>query len=172
MPRGMFDIKVTGLQEFIKELKNIEANYSEIMLESLKAQEQVVETKIRQNWTTMTGGRTGDYVHDSVGSSAVFSKQSDNTVLGTVGVYHMDAVAAAHDKTDKDLNAAQIAYWVEFGTSGLRGGGRKKKGVTYNEEDLITVSPRPFISNAFYQTLDEQMDAFKARFNELMDKQR
>lgn len=86
-----------------------------------------------------------------------------------MGVYKLDAVDAAYGKTSKDLNAAQIAYWVEYGTSRLKTGGRKVKGVDYEDEDLITVAARPFISNAYYTSINDQNSAFKATFNKLMD---
>ena len=61
---------------------------------------------------------------------------------------------------------------VEFGTSRLRNGGRKKKGVNYDDSQLINVAGVPFISNAFYSSLNEQQDAFKVEFNRLADQYR
>ena len=117
----------------------------------------------------MVGGTPGGYVFSSVGQSVAMSKSDPYTVVGTVGVYKIDSVSVQFGKTEKDLNAAQIAYWVEFGTSRLRNGGRKKKGVNYDDSQLINVAGVPFISNAFYSSLNEQQDAFKVEFNRLAD---
>ena len=120
----------------------------------------------------MVGGQPGGYVFSSVGQSVAMSKSEPYTVVGTVGVYKIDSVSVQFGKTEKDLNAAQIAYWVEFGTSRLRNGGRKKKGVNYDDSQLINVAGVPFISNAFYSSLNEQQDAFKVEFNRLADQYR
>ena len=62
-------------------------------------------------------------------------------------------------------------FQLEFGTSRLRRG-RKKEGTVYKDEDLITVGGVPFISTAFYSSLDEQQAAFKAEFNRIADSYR
>ena len=121
------------------------------------------------NWVSMVGGTPGGYVFSSVGQSVVMSKSDPYTALGTVGVYKIDRVSAEFGKTEKNLNAAQIAYWVEFGRSRLKNGGRKKTGVTYDDSKLTNVDGIPFISNAFYSSLNEQQDAFKVEFNRLAD---
>lgn len=172
MARGLFTIKSTGLKEFIAEMNNLAEQMPEISRQALIAQQKVVEDKIKTNWVSMVGGSSGGYVYNSVGQSTSFSKIEKSTILGTVGVYNMDVVNSAFGVTGKDLNAAQIAYWTEFGTSRLRSGTRKVKGLEYNEEDLIQVGPKPFISNAFYSSLDEQQKAFKLEFNKLAEKHR
>lgn len=117
----------------------------------------------------MVGGSVSGYVYNSVGQSTAISKLNPADVVGTVGVYNLDKVNVAFGITKKELNAAQIAYWVEFGTSRLRSGNRKTKGLEYSDEDLVSISAVPFISNAFYSSLDEQQDAFKITFNKLID---
>ena len=169
MARGLVTVELKGMKEFVKEMEQVVEEFPEITREALSAQEEVIEKAIRQNWVS-TGGRVGDFVYDSVGQSTAFSKLNPADVVGTVGVYNIESVASSHGKTSKDLNAAQIAYWLEFGTSRLRGGGRKVKGVEYSEEQLISTTPRPFISTAFYSTIVEQEKAFTERFNQLADR--
>jgi len=171
MAKGLFSVTSTGLKEFIKEMEALADAIPEISLKALAEQEKVVQERIKTNWVSMVGGTPGGYVFSSVGQSVAMSKSDPYTVVGTVGVYKIDSVSVQFGKTEKDLNAAQIAYWVEFGTSRLRSG-RKKKGVTYNDADLITVGGVPFISNAFYSSLDEQQAAFKAEFNRIADSYR
>lgn len=172
MAKGLFSLTSTGLKEFIKEMEALADAIPEISLKALAEQERVVQARIKTNWVSMVGGTPGGYVFSSVGQSVAMSKSDPYTVVGTVGVYKIDSVSVQFGKTEKDLNAAQIAYWVEFGTSRLRNGGRKKKGVNYDDEQLINVAGVPFISNAFYSSLSEQQDAFKVEFNRLADQYR
>ena len=172
MAKGLFSVTSTGLKEFIKEMEALADAIPEISLKALAEQEKVVQERIKTNWVSMVGGTPGGYVFSSVGQSVAMSKSDPYTVVGTVGVYKIDSVSVQFGKTEKDLNAAQIAYWVEFGTSRLRNGGRKKKGVNYDESQPINVAGVPFISNAFYSSLNEQQDAFKVEFNRLADQYR
>ena len=172
MAKGLFSLTSTGLKEFIEEMEALADAIPEINLKALAEQEKVVQERIKTNWVSMVGGTPGGYVFSSVGQSVAMSKSDPYTVVGTVGVYKIDSVSVQFGKTEKDLNAAQIAYWVEFGTSRLRNGGRKKKGVNYDDSQLINVAGVPFISNAFYSSLNEQQDAFKVEFNRLADQYR
>lgn len=172
MAKGLFSLTSTGLKEFIEEMEALADAIPEISLKALAEQEKVVQERIKTNWVSMVGGTPGGYVFSSVGQSVAMSKSDPYTVVGTVGVYKIDSVSVQFGKTEKDLNAAQIAYWVEFGTSRLRNGGRKKTGVTYDDSQLINVAGVPFISNAFYSSLNEQQDAFKVEFNRLADQYR
>lgn len=172
MAKGLISLTSTGLKDFIAEMEALTDAIPEISLKALAVQEQLVQEKIKSNWVSMVGGQPGGYVFSSVGQSVAMSKSEPYTVMGTVGVYKIDSVSVQFGKTEKDLNAAQIAYWVEFGTSRLRNGGRKKKGVNYDDSQLINVAGVPFISNAFYSSLNEQQDAFKVEFNRLADQYR
>ena len=172
MAKGLFSLTSTGLKEFIEEMEALADAIPEISLKALAEQEKVVQERIKTNWVSMVGGTPGGYVFSSVGQSVAMSKSDPYTVVGTVGVYKIDSISVQFGKTEKDLNAAQIAYWVEFGTSRLRNGGRKKKGVNYDDSQLINVAGVPFISNAFYSSLNEQQDAFKVEFNRLADQYR
>lgn len=170
MTRAFVSVKNSGLTEIADYLDQLGDKFDEITYQSVQSMQDVVVERIKVNWTTMIGGQTSGYVYDSIGMSTANSKNDDHVVLGTMGVYKLDAVDAAHGKTAKDLNAAQIAYWVEYGTSRLKNGGRKVKGVDYSDEDMISVAPQPFIGNAFYTSVNEQNSAFKIKFNELVDK--
>ena len=172
MAKGLVTVTSSGLKEFITEMEDLVDAFPEIIMKALAEQEKVVQERIKTNWVSMVGGTPGGYVFSSVGQSVAMSKSDPYTVVGTVGVYKIDSVSVQFGKTEKDLNAAQIAYWVEFGTSRLRNGGRKKKGVNYDDSQLINVAGVPFISNAFYSSLNEQQDAFKVEFNRLADQYR
>lgn len=179
MPRGLISLKSYGLKELVEELNGLVEQIPEVSKKALQSQLEVVEAKIKINWVSMVGGSLGGYVYNSVGQSTALSKNNDTDVVGTVGVYNLDAVASQFQQVYKIgpkkgqkktlMNAAQIAYWVEFGSARLKTGNRKTTGLEYNEEDLISISAKPFISNAFYSSLDEQQEAFKITFNKLID---
>lgn len=170
--RGLIELQSKGLTEFINELDGFANEFPEISREALKAQEQVIANKIRQNWVSLAGGKTGDFVYSSIGLSTELSKLNSYSVVGTVGVYKLDTIDAKFGRVKSDLNAAQIAYWVEFGTSRLKSGARKNAKIEYSPEQLITVTPKVFISNALYSTFSEQEEAFIKRFNEVADQYR
>lgn len=166
MARSMITITGGGFQDWIDEIDKASEEMPEIMLGALKARQTVIEDAIRSQYVSIGGSQNG-FIYESVGQSANYSKQNPVDVVGTIGVYDMDSVKAAFDKTDKDLNAAQLAYWIENGTTRLRMGGRKKKGVEYPDEMLVTVQPKPFITTAVYTSWDQAEKAFNTEFNKL-----
>lgn len=169
----MSKLKITvegnGLKDLIKDLDKLSVEYPEILKQSFEAQQEVIEQATKDNWVSMVGGRSTDRVYESVGRS---TKQDSgtNNAYGTVGVYKLDYVEAKHGTTEQDLTAAQIAYWVENGTTRLRSGARKRPGVEYEEQDLISVAAKPFIGNAYFRTITEQDQAFAQKWNELITK--
>lgn len=169
MARGFVSVTNSGLTEIADYLDRLGDSYEEITQKSVVAMQDVVVERIKVNWVSMIGGDSSGFVYESIGKSTAKSKSDKNVILGTMGVYNLDSVAAAHGKTNKDLNAAQIAYWVEYGTARLKSGARKTKGAEYSDEDLISIAPKPFISNAFYTSISEQNDAFRITFNKLVD---
>jgi len=169
--RGLVSLESSGLKEFIAEMEGFVEAFPECSRIALDAQEKFVVEKIKQNWVSMVPNATaGDFVYSCIGHSTELSKLNTYSVVGTVGVYKLDKVDAQFGKKKSDLNAAQLAYWVEFGTSRLKVGGRKKKGQTYTDEMLVTNKPVPFMSNAFYSTIDQQEEVFKTAFNQAMQR--
>ena len=167
--RGLVSLESSGLKEFIAEMEGFVEAFPECSRIALDAQEKFVVDKIKQNWASMVpNAATGDFVYSCIGHSTELSVQNSYSVVGTVGVYKLDKVDAQFGKKKSDLNAAQLAYWVEFGTSRLKVGGRKKKGQTYTDEMLVTNKPVPFMSNAFYSTIEQQEEVFKTAFNQAM----
>jgi len=181
MPRGLVSVTNSGLKDIAKYLDKLADKYDEAIKDSVSVMQDVVVERIKTNWVTQIGGRSGGYVYDSIGKSNAMSKTDAHVVVGTMGVYHMDSVASAHGKVftttvdadgkvrKADMNAPQIAYWIEYGTSRLGGHVRKKKGETYKDEDLIPISAKPFLGNAFYASIDQQNEAFKIKFNSILD---
>lgn len=167
--RGLVSLESSGLKEFIAEMEGFVEAFPECSRIALDAQEKFVVEKIKQNWASMVpNAATGDFVYSCIGHSTELSVQNSYSVVGTVGVYKLDKIDAQFGKKKSDLNAAQLAYWVEFGTSHLNAGVRKKKGHIYTDEMLVTNKPVPFMSNAFYSTIEQQEEVFKTTFNQAM----
>lgn len=165
MSRTMITMTDDGFDGWLDELESASELIPEIMLTALQARQDVIENSIRQEWVSL-GGTPGGFVYQSVGQSSAYSKINPSDVVGTIGVYDIDSVKSSFGKTNKDLNAAQIAYWTEYGTSRLKLGGRKVNGVEYPDEMLITVTPKPFISGGVYKSWTEAETAFRNTFNQ------
>lgn len=173
MARDRITTTITGRDDIFKDLDLLTREFPVWVKQSFQAQQKVVEDKIRSNYLS-AGGTSGDYIYDSIGSSVNYGSNKLD-VIGITGVFNLNSVALAHGRVIVDgsagykpMNAAQIAYWMEFGTSRLKSGGRKKKNTQYDEEDLITTSPKPFISSSFYSTIELQEKAFSDEWNSLM----
>lgn len=169
MARRSITMTDGGFATWLKELEDAQKAMPDLFLEALIARQKVIEKAIQQTWVSM-GGQMGGFIWSSVGQSATFSKENANDVVGTIGVYDIDSVKSQFGKTPKDLNAAQIAYWTENGTSRLRNGGRKKNGVEYPDEMLITTAPKPFIQKAVYSSWQDAEKAFIDTFNREYEK--
>jgi len=170
MARGFVEITNSGLTEIADYLDKLADDYNEVLYQSVEAMQDVVVDRIKANWVAMVGGDAGGFVYNSIGKSTIYSREKEFSIAGTMGVYKLDTISASFGKTDKDFNAAQIAYWVEYGTSRLKSGARKPRKGEISDEDLISVAAKPFISNAYNTTINEQNDAFSIKFNELMDR--
>ena len=166
MAKNKIEVVSTGMKDILNDLKRLGDDMPSIVMQATEAAQQVVENAMRREWVGIAGGTSNDFVYQSIGKSTKFGSNMTD-VVGTIGVYNIDSVNAAFGRTKHDLNAAQIAYWVEFGTSRLREGGRKKKGVEYDPSQLITVAGKPFMSNAYYRTTSEQEAAFAKKIEEL-----
>ena len=178
--RGLVALQTSGLQEFIDEMEGFVAAFPECSRIALAAQEDFVVEKIRQNWVSFVpNAKVGDFVYSCIGKSTELSNINTYSVVGTVGVYKLDAVNAAFGKEPYinkkgkkviPMSAAQLAYWIEFGTTRLNSGLKKKVGATYSEDEVTpTVKPRLFMTNAMYSTINEQEEVFKKAFKIAMD---
>ena len=165
MAREQITMTDGGFGAWIDELETAAEKMPEVMLLALQERQEVIEDAIRSEWVSL-GGSFDGFVYSSVGQSSAYSKENSKDVVGTVGVYDVNSVKQSFGKTNKDLNAAQIAYWTEHGTSRLRFGGRKDRDVEYPDEMLVTTQPKPFIMNAVYKSWDNAEKAFRNKFNE------
>ncbi len=173
MARDRITTTITGKDDIFKDIDLLTREFPSWVKQCFMAQQKVVEQQMQTNYLS-AGGSTGDYIYDSIGSSTHYGSNKLD-VIGITGVFNLSSVALAHGRAVVDgstgykpMNAAQIAYWMEFGTSRLRSGARKKKNTQYPEEDLVTVSPKPFMSSSFYSTVDLQEKAFSDEWNSLM----
>ena len=160
--RGLVSLESSGLKEFIAEMEGFVEAFPECSELALKAQEDFLIEKIKQNYVSMVpGAKVGDFIYSSIGKSTELSKLNTYSVVGTVGVYKLDKVEKQFGKTEKDFNAPQLAYWIEYGTTLLKSGEKKKTGLIYPEGDVkLKDAAIPFMSNAIYSTIDEQKTVF------------
>lgn len=174
MAKELVTVELTGVKEILGDLDVLAEQFPEMVKECTEEQQKVIKQAMKSNWVSIAGGKSGDFVYDSVSFSTTYGSNTKD-VIGTVGVYNLDSVAAAHGRVfregkKKPMNAAQIAYWVEFGTSRHRSGRRKVEGEEYKPEDLVRIAGKPFITQSFYGTLDKQQKAFADKWNELLNR--
>jgi hypothetical protein len=164
MAKGLITAELTGFKELIQSLKDM----PEIAEQAIKAGSEAMmkqgEKDLRVSYYAH-GGKQGDYVDRGIGHYG--TDEPAGLLEGTdywtsVGVFQKEGI-------DKGaITAAQVAYWIENGISRLRSGVRKPSNFTtaaFNPEDLITTSPKPFISDAFIKGWDGQFAAFSVAFN-------
>lgn len=166
------------IADILKDIDELERRTPAMIMAAAREMEKVVKKTIENNWVA-NGGKVGDYVYSSIGYSThamaggveVMDVSKSDSIVGTIGVYKLDSVHLKFGRTDHDITAPQIAYWVEFGTSRLRSGARKSraKGVKYKPEELITIQPKPFINNAQHDSMNEQVAAFTAKMESLLN---
>lgn len=140
----------TSIDDIINEVQIVAEFAPDVITQCMLARVRVGEDAARTNWTSMVGwGKTGDLVYDSISSVAKIGSVNPEIVYGSYGVYSVDSIAVKHGKTNKDLTAAQLSWWVEFGTK--------------------TMPPIAYLTNAHIRTIDAQETAFKETFNKLID---
>ena len=139
----------TSIDDLIREVEIVGSFAPDIIKQCMLAQVRVGERATRQNWSSMGYGKVGDLVYDSISCKSEFSSIDNRVVYGSYGVYTTDSIAAAHGKTDKDISAAQLGWWAEYGTRQL--------------------APVPFLTNAHIRSLSEQESEFRDTFNQLID---
>lgn len=166
MARNMITFTGEGLRGWIDEVDREAAYIPDIMLRALSDKLLFIEPYIRSEWVSR-GGESGGFVYESVGHSVEFSKANRRDVVGTVGVYDMDSIRGWFNKTPKDLNAPQIAYWVENGTYRVRT--TKNEDGTETDELVMKIQPQPFITRAVLRSWSDAESAFVESFNEQCD---
>lgn len=187
--RGFFNFQSEGLDEIVSDLMKLESGLTQILYDALDARFEVIEDQIRKNWLAKGHDHDGyisssiyhsihisDDGNDVYGNVGVFDLEPVRAKFGfdkagrekeRKRINEAIAKRISEGKTVKrkqagnlyQLNAAQIAYWIENGTSRLAKG-RKKKDVIYNAQDLIDRSPNPFVMPAFTMSLSEQERVF------------
>ena len=156
-------IEFSDLEKLISDMERLTGDIQEINNEAIKASAKVFERGIKASYTGNSA-----YIKASIMSYTKTSDKADLSSWGRVGVFHVDKIASSFGRTDKNLNAAQIAYWMEYGTRTLKGGGKKIKNMVYDSDQLI-LKQNSFISRAYYSTVQEQvkvaMDVFERHIN-------
>lgn len=180
MAKGLITAELTGLTELIATLEAMPEIADQAIKAGAEAMMQQGVIDVRNSYYSV-GGKQGDYIDRSIGNYGTPNPSGGSANLAywtSVGVFKIDSIYNEYDQLKKSkqkssikkdaLTAAQVAYWIENGTSRLRSGARKPKNfvdAAFSSEELITVTPKPFISNAFVTGWNRQFDAFKIAFD-------
>lgn len=172
MAKGTVTAELAGLDGIITALQALPEQIVEAKKVASKAMMEQGERDLQRSYLSV-GGTAGDYVYNSIGSYGRPLPSDPDNYWTSVGVFTIAGVREAQasklgKEPSKVLTAAQVAYWIENGTSRLRSGARKPRNfvaAAFNPEDLIEVQPRPFITEAFFIGWDAQRDAFAEAFN-------
>ena len=163
MAKGLVTAELTGFKELIQALKDMPEVSKQAIEAGSKAMMVQGEKDLRNSYYSV-GGKRGDTIDKSIGH---YGTDSPSGVLQ--GTDYWVSVGVFHKEGDtKEITAPQIAYWIENGTSRLRSGVRKPNNFVesaFSPEQLVTTSPKPFISNAFILGWDAQFAAFSVAFN-------
>lgn len=148
--------------ELIKDLLRLAEQFPEVIKESAEVQLEFVERAVQINWFSMVPWAVqGDYVYDSIGYNVEMG-DNEKDVVGMVGVFLVDHITAKHGYNipmirngfaKEQIKAPQIAYWVENGYAPFLGAYQM---------------PIPFLSNAYYQTLEYQDELFADTLDRLI----
>lgn len=149
MAKREIAVSGTSIDDLIREVEIVGSFAPDVIKQAMLAQVQVGKRVTRENWSTMGWGKHGDLVYDSISCKSEFSSVDPDVVYGSYGVYSTDSIASAHGKTDRDMTAAQLAWWAEFGTKQL--------------------APVAFLTSAHLRSIAEQETAFSVTFNRIID---
>ena len=183
MARGLITANMTGLDELIASIEAIPETVDKAIEAGAKAMMEQGKDNLRSSYLAV-GGKVGDYIYKSIGSYGTNSPSGSAGLSYwlSVGVFKDDSIYSAYNAQYQDnqtseikknaLSAAQIAYWIENGTSRIRSGGRKPRNFNENNFDpnnLIKIQPKPFISNAYITGWPAQLEAFTVEFNKKIE---
>lgn len=176
MARGTITAEMSGLDDIIAALEALPEQIEEAKRAGSKAMMEQGEEDLKKSWLQQ-GGKVNDYIYKSIGHYGRTLPSDATGYWTSVGVFTMDGPRAEYaakkgKAPEKVLTAAQIAYWIENGTSRLRSGLRKPRGVDDTQLDpatLASVAPKPFISNAFFTGWKDQQEAFAKAFNKKIE---
>ena len=184
MAKGIMTASLSGLTELINSVKAIPKVVDKAIEAGATAMMEQGKKNLQQSYVS-AGGTVGDYVYRSIdyyGTDKPTGVLPDTSYWTSVGVFKIDSIYNAYNAEKKAnqkgeikkeaMTAAQIAYWMENGVSRLYLDGRlTKKGKKFDPNavsdpmKLISVQPKPFISNAFTTGWNSQYNAFSVAFN-------
>lgn len=145
-------------KDIIDDMKELEVHIGEASVEGIEALAQVVESSMKTAY-----GKSGDFIADSIGYNVEMGADQQSAVA-SVGVFHVDAVAAKHYKftlvkpdvkggvgmAKMGITAPQAAWWREYGT--------------------ISQPAKPFLETGYLSSLKQQEEAVINVFNKAIDK--
>ena len=198
--RGLITAESSGLDQLLKDLESIDDNAKKALDAGMAAWNVEAKKAVQRSYLAgVNGAEVGDYIYNSIsyfGEDTGKVRPTDNQqgVWGSAGVYKIDSLYNAYNqeyqskqqssKKRKAMTAAQIAYWIENGTSRLFIDGKlvRKDGVEArafgvgiygSESKTVQVAPQPFLSNALTANKNQLegafVDAFSIKMTELLN---
>ena len=195
MAKAFISAETKGLDEILRELQSIDDNAKKALDAGLMAWNKESVKAIRQSYLSgVNGAETGDYIYNSIShfgadSGAIRPTDNQEGVWGSAGVYKIDSLYNSYNQTYQSkqksdakrsaMTAAQIAYWIENGTSRLfidgelvRKDGVKARafgvGIYGSEAKTVAVAPQPFLTNALTANKGQLESAFVDAFSDKM----
>lgn len=195
MPKGFITASSSGLDEILKDLKEIDANAKTALDYGMKAWHKAAVTAIQTSYlANVNGAQTNDYVYRSIShfgkdKGIVRPADSGEGVWGSAGVYKIDSIynsynneyqAKQKSSTKKNaMTAAQIAYWIENGVSRLYIDGKPVRsngiearafaiGIYGTESKTVKVAPQPFLTHAITANKKQLEASFVDAFSNKM----
>ncbi len=171
MPLIESGLKMSGLQEVIKDFEDLGIAVGEGSLDAVDRAGQILERSIKNNFLTMfhRNYATGT-MEDSISHTA---KREGDAAFGSAGVFKIDSVAAANIRDpDKAISRPQLAYWYETGiqphstTSGAKVARNKNQGSRMTS----AIAPKPFISAAYDANSEQIIREMSATIGSYIDK--
>ncbi|MGL5391955.1 MAG: hypothetical protein ACRDA8_11400, partial [Shewanella sp.] len=121
------------------------------------------------------GATVGDYVYASLDGYQTFIKDGKLPWVSAGSFNYVAGIGdirASFGKTNKEMNPAQISYWLENGTMRLVSGAAKPKRVPWSEIDAVdkrvAIQATTFISKAAINGWNAQESAFAEGFNKIL----
>lgn len=170
MPLVESGLKLSGLQEVIKDFEDLGIAANQGGLDAIDRAGYILERSIKSNFLTMfhRNYATGT-MEDSISHTA---KREGDAAFGSAGVFKIDSVAAANIRDpDKAISRPQLAYWYETGiqphstTSGAKVARNKNQGTRMTR----AIAPKPFISAAYDANSEQIIREMSATLGSYID---
>ncbi|ELP3920196.1 HK97 gp10 family phage protein [Escherichia coli] len=161
-----------GFDDLEKQLQGLEiVTQRQVLRKAAKQSAAPVLPKMIANYNGSWGSDTGQLANSFSIRVTIPKNPTFADVFASVGVFRNRTVQAA---SGKNMNAPQIAYWLEAGVEphSLGVGARRSYGKGQNKGNFHPGIPaKPFMRPAFDASVDGVLEKQKTILSELIDKE-